>query len=327
MKKSIRVNFSDFWENFNPEESLIFNMLKKKFRVTLSENPEYLFYSCYGYEHLKYDSIKIFFSGENVLPDFNVCDYAIGPHYLNFGDRYIRIPLFSLRKSYLNLTASLKIDRDTALNRKFCNFLYSNKDNAHPIRKIFFDKLCEYKKVDSGGGYLNNMGERVVNKLPFISDYKFTIAFENSTVTGYTTEKLTDPMSVNSLPVYWGNPVVERDFNASSFIRLKNSSDNEIEKAIDKIIYLDKHDDEYMNVLKKSWLIPVQFIDTEKELSDFFEKIVSKPYNEALKTAKFGYNKYDVKRLREHMNGQKTDIGLIRHTEKYLKKIKSRLIH
>ena len=66
--------------------------------------------------------------------------------------------------------------------------------------------------------YLNNVGGPVKNKIDFIMDHKFTIAFENSSYPGYTTEKIFEPMLVNSIPLYWGNPLVDRDFNTKSFL-------------------------------------------------------------------------------------------------------------
>lgn len=35
----------------------------------------------------KYDCIKIFFTGEEQSPDFNIADYAVGYDDIRFGDR------------------------------------------------------------------------------------------------------------------------------------------------------------------------------------------------------------------------------------------------
>jgi len=67
-----------------------------------------------------------------------------------------------------------------------------------------------------GGDYL----QRETEKINFIKNYKFTIAFENSTSPGYTTEKLWQPMLSGSVPVYWGNPEVDRMFNTRSFVNV-----------------------------------------------------------------------------------------------------------
>ena len=58
------------------------------------ENPDYLIYSCFGKDFLTYNCIRIFYSGENMVPDFNLCDYGISFFYLEFEDRYIRYPNF-----------------------------------------------------------------------------------------------------------------------------------------------------------------------------------------------------------------------------------------
>ena len=71
----------------------------------------------------------------------------------------------------------------------------------------FFVKLSKYKQVDSGGRTLNNIGGPVEDKMEFIKDYRFVISFENAEYPGYTTEKIIQPMFVDSIPIYWGNPL------------------------------------------------------------------------------------------------------------------------
>lgn len=291
--KNIRIHFTDFWRNFDPENNFIYKTLEKNYNIVISDDPDFLFFSCQGFSHLDYECVKIFYTGENLVPDFNFCDYAIGFHYLDFGERYLRVPLFSIRHNYKGLleTSEIENKRDF-LDRKFCNFLYSNKNNAHPIRKKFFERLNEYKKVDSGGKYLNNMNHQVNNKLSFLSEYKFTIAFENSACEGYTTEKLVDPMSVSSVPIYWGNPLVGKDFNTASFISLKNSSDKEIENTIKKIIELDRDDDQYLSLLKQPWLFPNQYINAEKNIENFLNVIFSSSRFDNIKRPKYGRNRF-----------------------------------
>ena len=93
--------------------------------------------------------------------------------------------------------------------------------NPYSQKRIgFFKELSKYKKVDSGGKVLNNVGGCVEDKLEFIKDYKFVISFENSAHPGYTTEKIVDPLAMNCIPIYWGNPYVARDFNNKRFYQL-----------------------------------------------------------------------------------------------------------
>jgi hypothetical protein len=138
----------------------------------------------------------------------------------------------------------------------------------------FFNRLSAYKKVDSGGRYLNNIGGPVVDKKEFIKAYKFVIAFENSSYPGYTTEKLFELMYSNTISIYWGNTEVGKDFNVKSFV---NVSDYEsFESAIDHIIELDKNDAAYMAMAAQPWLnnntSSIEF--SEESLLSFFDYIV-----------------------------------------------------
>ena len=48
-----------------------------------------------------------------------------------------------------------------------------------------------------------------------------TIAFENSSFPGYTTEKIFEPMLEGSIPIYWGNPRVDEDVYAAGHDRYR----------------------------------------------------------------------------------------------------------
>jgi len=298
--KTIKVKFTDFWKEDNSD--FISKTLSKKYNLVIDDNPDYVIYSDYGYEYLKYrNAVRIFYTGENLTPDFNLCDYAIGFHYIDFEDRYIRLPLCVIRDTYWNLLDK-KFDKEVALNRKFCNFVFSNAGNAHPIRNKFFHELSKYKRVDAGGRALNNIGGSVEDKMKFIADYKFTIAIENSSVNGYVTEKIVEPMSVNSIPIYWGSETVERDFNLKSFVRLENDSDEAIKKAIDEIIHLDSNDDAYIEKLSEPWLSEEQYVKFDQELLKLFTYIIEQPLETARRRAINGFNMRNVERYEKMIN-------------------------
>lgn len=103
----------------------------------------------------------------------------------------------------------------------------------------FYHQLSIYKRVDSGGKYLNNIGQIVPQKMDFIKDYKFVFAFENSSYDGYTTEKIIQPLIAHSIPIYWGNPKINIDFNNKAFINANQS----IKKTIEQIIKIDNNDE------------------------------------------------------------------------------------
>ncbi|WP_285693457.1 glycosyltransferase family 10 domain-containing protein, partial [Helicobacter ailurogastricus] len=98
-----------------------------------------------------------------------------------------------------------------------------------------------------GGGVFNTIGHLVQNKHEFISGYKFNLCFENSIGLGYTTEKIIDAYFAHTIPIYWGNPEVAKDFNPKSFVNVHDFKD--FKEALDFIRYLDTHNNAYLDML------------------------------------------------------------------------------
>lgn len=292
----LKVKFVDFWGGYNPEDHFILRLLRKRYDVELSDSPDYLFFSTFGDSHLKYDCVKILYIGENVAPDFNVCDYAIGFDHMEFGDRYMRLPLYLVRDEFELFPREKVICPETVLNRSFCSVVVSNSRFADPSRERFFKLLSEYKRVDSGGRLWNNVGGAVPDKLDFIRKYKFNIAFENSSVCGYTTEKIMDAMVASTLPIYWGNKEVHKDFNAKSFI---NANDfTSLEALVEKVVELDSNDDLYLQMLQEPWVLGSKIFNWEERLFMFLSNIFSKPLNEARYLSDYGMQYMYRKRMR-----------------------------
>ncbi len=284
--KTIKVKFVDFWDTFDPLHNFITDIISKKYHIELSDTPDYLIFSVFGYDNIDYHNCtKIFYSGENITPDFNICDYAIGFNFLTFGDRYLRMPLYPAY-GIQHLATPKVIVPEMVLNRKFCSFVVSNAQGA-PQRERFFQLLSEYKQVDSGGRYKNNVGGPVPDKNAFIKNYKFNIAFENCMCDGYTTEKIMEPMLVNSVPVYWGNKFIGRDFNPDSFINVSNFSS--LEAAVEYIIRLDQNDDEYLSLLSVPWFNEENYLNWKEQLMTFFDNIFDKPLSESRYIPTHGY--------------------------------------
>ena len=180
MNKTIRIKFVDFYPNFHPEKAPLWQRLWDLYHVELSENPDWLVYSVFGTEHLKYNNcVKIFYTGENQAPDFNLCDYALGFDYIDFGDRYMRLPLWLLYPNDIHAMLH-KHERQTLDSKTdFCSFVVSNP-HGNETRAKFMDMLSEYKQVHSGGRWRNNVGGPVADKLAFQKKHKFSMAFENT---------------------------------------------------------------------------------------------------------------------------------------------------
>jgi len=272
MKRKIKIAFSDFWSNFNPNENFFLDLLRESFDIEFSEQPDFLFFSSFGYEWTKFNCTKIFYTGENVRPNFSQCDYSISFDYESYDKRNLRFPLYNLYGDIENLTKEKKIKEIYEKKNKFCNIVFSNPKCEERVE--FFKLLNKYKKVDSGGGCLNNIGYKVIDKHEFMEEYKFTISFENSSYPGYTTEKILEPMRVNSVPIYWGNPKICKDFNCESFVNVHDFVN--FNKVVEYIEYLDKNEEAFLNVLIKPWLPDnrITQYSSRKELSKFIEGIV-----------------------------------------------------
>lgn len=213
--------------------------------------------------------IKIFFAGENVKPNMDKCDWAFSYHFeeeINH-PKHMRIPVYIMDYliNKLNIPpVKKKIDfkRIKKEKTRFCNFIYSQEINA---RNNFFKQLSRYKKVDAPGRCMNNMppisqnspresrfsSNWMIDKLNFIKKYKFTISFENDSKPGFISEKLTDPMLVNSIPIYFGHKDVNKEFNTKSFINYNDFRN--IKKLIDYIKKVDNDDELYEKILRESW--------------------------------------------------------------------------
>ncbi len=288
-KKTIKIKFCGFYSKFNYSDNMFTKTLQKKYNIEISDKPDFLFYSCFSAEHLSYkDCVKIFFTGENIIPNFNECDYASGFDYIDFHDRYFR-RIYKFPSPSINDRTQCT---DNLLNRRFCNFIYSNATSGEGaiLRQEFCKKLMVYKHVDCPGKVLNNMtaedleprnGDWIKSKIEFLKKYKFTIAFENSSSNGYTTEKLFQPLESFSIPIYWGNPLVTRDFNPKAFINC-NDYDNDFDAVIERVKELDNDPDKYLAMLRENPMQPDFDFDQQKKYEKWLISIIekgNKPFN------------------------------------------------
>jgi hypothetical protein len=259
MKKiKIKICNYDSTDKFSYGYFLI-KILQKYYQVELSENPDYVFYHESTYDYLKYDCVRIFYTGENISPNFNLCDYAIGFDFLTFADRYFRLPIYLINQFYNDQDVQLMGNLDfynqkyftkenLAKKTGFCSFVYGNY-MADKSRTEIFNKLSIYKKVDSGGAFLNNLGSRVKSKLAFEQNHKFSIAFENSSNSGYVTEKLTNALIAGTIPIYWGHPDVVKEFNSKRFINCHEYKN--FDEVLERVKEIDNDDDLYLKIINE----------------------------------------------------------------------------
>ena len=60
--KKIKINFVDFQKDLSENNDFL-DILSRHYYVEISDNPDYLFYSVFGTDHLKYKKcVKIFYT-------------------------------------------------------------------------------------------------------------------------------------------------------------------------------------------------------------------------------------------------------------------------
>lgn len=274
--RKIKVNFADFWSSFNKEDNDFANILRERYEVEISDNPDYLFYSTFGRDYLKYDCVKIYFAGECVVPDFNLCDYAMAFEEISFGDRYHRLPLYEVFQ-YGKVYKSL-IDNTIEKKAKtaFCSIVISN-DQGMKERIQIVELLNKYKKVDSGGRFRNNVGGPVTDKMEFDRQHKFSICFENCVHPGYTTEKIMEAFAADTIPIYLGNPEIAKEFNTKAFINVADYKT--LQDVISRIIEVDKNDVLY-NAMKAEPILSGAR-KNQDELKIFLFNVFEQPLDKA----------------------------------------------
>lgn len=295
----IKVKFTDMPMDFDPLDNCYIHALQRRFTAEISDDPDIVFYSVFGRDFFSYPkSIRIFLANEPVIPNFNDCDYAVGWSDISFGNRYIRQPpLVGFgEESVYDLLQNRDETQESAFERKFCNFIYSNATNGFgaELRIRFCKQLAEYKHIDCPGPVLNNMKDGLEakyhpknkydakrfnrdwakSKIEFLRRYRFTIAFENISLPGWTTEKLIHPLLARSIPIYWGNPKAAEFFNSRAFI---NCADYnwDLDAVMKRVIELDNDEEQYMEMLRQAPLKDSYPSDWEGELADFFSSIVA----------------------------------------------------
>lgn len=295
-KKRIRINFSDFDPGFDKTDNYFYHLLRSKYDIIIDEDkPEFHIYSCFGTEYLKYNCTRIFYTGENDIPDFNHCDYALSCHYITFNDRHTRFPNFATYHQHQDLVEGKRpVTKEELTTRKFCSFIASSSW-ADPARKELFTLLSRYKHIDSPGKIFNNMtmpvtGKRWdIDKLNFMGEHKFSMAFENSSVPGYTTEKILHALVSRSIPIYWGNPIIGNDFNEEAFINC--NSYGSFDEVVKRVIEIDNDDELYLKIVNANpfpgGIVPDYL--NEQYILDFFEQIFTRAPGERSRRPKYGF--------------------------------------
>jgi GR25 family glycosyltransferase involved in LPS biosynthesis len=213
---------------------------------------------------------KVHYTGENSKP-IQHPDVKLNLGFEHRTDEhYIRLPLWMLEINWFRADVNRlvnpkpvsidaccqdlakpnpsKVQDDLEKRTKFCAFVVSNPCNS--IRNNSFHWLSKYKKVDSAGRLYNNTGPDIfaglgggggeLKKVDFFKQYKFALTFENASSPGYTTEKMFHAKVGGCVPIYWGDPEVEQDFDVRGFIDARKIKSEQ--ELIDLVKEVDNND-------------------------------------------------------------------------------------
>ena len=230
--------------------------------------------------------LVVYYGSEASFTDFNLFDYGIGFDNTFKSERYIQLPIERFFRRMFKEEPLSNEELNVIENKdlKFCNFMYSNP-NAHPFRDRLFYALSEYKHVDSLGAHLNNTGRGGTGFVGHYDDmvnlkrgYKFSIACENANFPGYTSEKIYTSLFARTIPIYWGNPDIEKEINPACFINCMKY--NTIEEMVDAVKRVDNNDELRIKMLSAPWHTQEQkdYIEERSAQYDaFFDYIFHAP--------------------------------------------------
>lgn len=299
MKKVLKIKFVGFWDGFNQNQNILCQTIRKFYDIEETDNPDYIICSVFKdnnnyYEYLNYPQVRILFSGENVVPDFNTVDYAMSSYPIQFQDRHLHYP-YCFDDFNTHCSELLKKDRlytKEILTQKvyFANFIASH-DSENNIRGDFFRCLSNYKRIESPGTFLNNTSNDYKvdfhdnSKIDFQRKCKFTICFESTCHEGFITEKITDAFYADTIPIYYGSSDVKNIFNPEAFINCRDYSS--FDEVIKKIIEIDHDDNKYLEMLRKPIFINNSIVESKKkEIENFVKNIFNQPLSQSYRRSK-----------------------------------------
>lgn len=301
--KKINISFHNMWGGFFQHDNIITNTLKLKYDVAVDHaNPDIIV--CQNTESVKAKNITDHYRGKSKVvhwyveafdrigrPNYDDCDYSLTSCSLSH-DKNKRLPLWSMyvdwfnnpyqqgrNQAYLISPAKLTSPKQKQNKNKFCSAL---TNNALGYRSIAYPEFIKFAVsrgllVESRGNFCQtcpklNGDEK--DKLQFISDFKFHLTYDNSDVDGWITEKLLHPMSEGVIPIYWGGPDVENEFNVNGFIHVRRF--NNLEEVHDRVFQIYKNEELFYDIQTQPCFPENKIPEhaTPEYLLPFLEKIV-----------------------------------------------------
>lgn len=241
------------------------SILKERYNVIYVNDSNYdlVIDSPHGNEIItNQKAVKFYYTEEAIRPAVDSYDLSIGFDHID-DPRYIRIPYAYMGHfvhSFQPTQLKVNDTREGKCNAKKANFacfLVGNgvRGEGATLRAQLFHKMSLYKKVLSGGPFLNNIGKPVAfdKTKQWFSQCKFVIAYENQSYDGYITEKPYQAYLSGAIPIYYAHINVFEDINKKAVIYAGDfANDDELVEYIKKI---DQDDDLYCSIWNQKLII------------------------------------------------------------------------
>lgn len=314
-RRSIRLKFVGFFPRWKPDDNLFYHLLQKHFDLQLvEEKPDFIFCQYFGtpYEYANYTCPRILYAGENYSPDFNCYDYSITYDPLEYGDRHFFAPYFLLdpyaQKIFMEDGTPPLPSKESLLAGKnlFCDFIFSH-ESATGMREALYEILSQYRRVESPGVFMNNMPDdwtipyspEPTQKMEFVGRCKFSIVAESINLSGFTSEKLTHAWLAHTVPIFFGNPDVDKIFNPKAFINVHQYAS--LDEVLAEVKRLDADDDAWYEMVRQPLFREESYFQRRtSELEAFLVHIFSQdPLKAYRRSRDFTPSEHDA-RLREY---------------------------
>lgn len=291
----MKIWFSDFWPSFYKVNFVLNSLREHGIKVEVSsDNPDLLFFTCFGQNHQEFSCPKVLISAEcsttfirdgkfstefiHPIVQYNTVEseFVIG-NQRPINSRMVRFPTYGVHLDYIKYK---KVDTffDRPKN-KFCSFLAGHVHPDSPRYKAL-ELISKYKKTDIVDNEFTrdlpaeianivsqsdaNNGDYIMDKIDIISHYKFVLGAEHTLQADYISEKVVDPMLVGAVPIYFG-PDLNSEFAGGCALPIN-------EKLPDYLRYLDSNESERKDIANTNFrVISTKLVEFQSALIRFFQ--------------------------------------------------------
>lgn len=137
--------------------------------------------------------------------------------YVSYGGCWVKNP--KIYEKNKNISAIIS-DKKFTKNHKLRHEIAKTYENLIDLYGYAFKPL-EYPYKDEG-----------------LIDYRFSLVIENQSLSGFFTEKLIDCFATGTIPIYMGDPEIDKIFDIDGIIQFENANQlNEIFKDLNENFY------------------------------------------------------------------------------------------